>query len=422
MALNVIGQGTNKKVITSDIDNFWIAYDSIKSTQDTVKQKYFIQTLYIGKGTEGLKAFMKARDYSADLWVKLINQSPKFWSSVRPNTLAAKTKAKDIDKSIKKLKKLYPDLKEAQMYFTVGGLRSGGTIQDNKVLIGTEIATGTATTDVSDLSTETSKWLAGVFKEQSLGTIIPLNIHEYIHTQQTGKATDLLAKAVAEGSCDFITELVMGKPLQNNYLQYGKAHEQELKGKFKEEMFTNATGNWLYNGASSTTVGDLGYFMGYTISKSYYHHATNKKQAIKDIIQLNYSDEVAVENFLRKSHYYPEPINKAELVNQFQAKKPYVVKIEPLSNGDALVDAAVKEIVVTFSAPMSKGYSISLGPKGKEHFPISSITGYSEDRKTLTLKVDLKPAFDYEFILTDRGFTSTDGYPLKPYEVKFKTK
>jgi hypothetical protein len=322
IAPSVVAQDKNKKIITSDIDNFWIAYDSIKSTQDTLQQKHFIQTLYIDKGTEGLKAFMQTRGYSADLWVKLINQSPKFWDSVRPNTLTAKAKAKEIDKSIKKLKKLYPELKDAQMYFTIGGLRSGGTVQDNKILIGSEIATGTATTDVSDLPAAASKWLAGVFKDQSLDNIVSLNIHEYIHTQQSGEPAGLLARAVKEGSCDFITELVMGKPLQNNYLQYGRAHEQELKEKFKEEMFTNATRNWLYNGGSSTTVADLGYFMGYTICKSYYQHATNKKQAIKEIIQLNYSDEVAVENFLRKSRYYSEPINKAELVEKFEAKKP----------------------------------------------------------------------------------------------------
>ena len=72
---------TNQKVFTEDIQNFWIAYDSIKSTKDSLKQIQFIQTLYIDKGTEGLKAFMKARDYSARLWVELINKYPKFWNS-----------------------------------------------------------------------------------------------------------------------------------------------------------------------------------------------------------------------------------------------------------------------------------------------------------------------------------------------------
>ena len=49
------GQDT-KKVFTSDLDNFWIAYDSIQTTKDSPKQIDFIKTLYIAKGRRGLKA------------------------------------------------------------------------------------------------------------------------------------------------------------------------------------------------------------------------------------------------------------------------------------------------------------------------------------------------------------------------------
>jgi hypothetical protein len=67
------------------------------------------------------------------------------------------------------------------MYFTVGGLRSGGTTIDDMVLIGSEIATGNASTDVSEFP---NKWLEGVFKNQKADNIIPLNIHEYVHTSK----------------------------------------------------------------------------------------------------------------------------------------------------------------------------------------------------------------------------------------------
>ena len=170
-----------QKVITSDIDNFWIAYDSIQTTTDSLKQLNFIQTLYIDKGTKGLKAFMVLRNYNAKLWVALINRYPKFWNSIRPNTLTVKSYAAEIEKSIARFKELYPDLKEAKMYFTVGGLRSGGTTMNDMVLIGSEIATGNATTDVSEF---TNNWLAGVFKDQQADNLVSLNIHEYVHTQQ----------------------------------------------------------------------------------------------------------------------------------------------------------------------------------------------------------------------------------------------
>src|SRR5687768_15076490 len=115
-----------QKVYTQDIDNFWIAYDSARLTSDSLKQIQIIQTLYVDKGTKGLKAFMEARDYSTPLWVALIRKYPKFWNSIRPNTLTIKSKATAIEQSIARFKELYPQLKDAKIYFTVGGLNSGG--------------------------------------------------------------------------------------------------------------------------------------------------------------------------------------------------------------------------------------------------------------------------------------------------------
>jgi hypothetical protein len=413
-------QSNNQKVFTSDIDNFWKAYDSCQTTKDSIKQLHFIQTLYVNKGTEGLKAFMQARDYSAPLWTKLIRLYPKFWNSVRPNTFSVKSKAKEIEASIQKLKQLYPELKEAKMYFTVGGLRSGGTTMNDMVLIGTEIATGNPTTDVSELP---NKWLEGVFKNQESDNIVPLNIHEYVHTQQKGEPQELLGLAIKEGACDFITELVIGKLITNNYLVYGRQHETELKEQFKADMFTPAYQNWLYNGSNAKTVADLGYFMGYTICKSYYNNSTDKRKAIRQIIELNYSDTAAVENFLRQSSYYTTPFNKQELVQQFEAKQPYVVQLEPFANGDTSVDAAIKQLKIVFSQPMSKkGYSVDYGERGKDYSPVAGVVGFSDDGTSFTLKLDMKPGHEYELIITDRSFRSADGYPLKKYAVKFRTR
>jgi len=410
----------DQNVFTSDIDNFWIAYDSIQTTNDSLKQIGFIQNLYINKGTKGLKAFMEARDYTAKLWVDLIRMYPKFWNSIRPNTFTVKLYAAEIEKSIQKLKDLYPGLKEAKMYFTVGGLRSGGTTMNDMVLIGSEIATGNASTDVSEFP---NNWLKGVFKNQQVDNLVSLNIHEYVHTQQKGDPKDLLGQAIKEGACDFITELVIGKLLQNNYIVYGREHEAELKERFKLEMFTTAYSNWLYNGSNAKNVADLGYYMGYTICKTYYENSSDKKITIKEIIELNYSNSAAVENFLKRSKYYTELINKTELIQTFEAKRPYVLRIEPFANGDSLVNAGNKELKIIFSSPMDKnGFSINNGKRGKDYSPIIAVIGFSDDATFFTLKIDMKPDHEYEFIITDKSFKSAEGYPLKPYEVKFKTK
>ena len=101
---------------------------------------------------------------------------------------------------------------------------------------------------------------------------------------------------------------------------------------------------------------------------------------------------------------------------------PIVIRMEPFSNGDSLVDPAITQIRVVFSKPMnSKHYSLDVGEKGKEAFPITSVQGYS-DSTTIVLQVNLQPHHDYQFILTDKNFRSEEGYSLKPYLVQFRTR
>ncbi len=265
------------KVYTSDIDNFWVAYDSIRKTTDHSKQLSLINNLYIDKGTKGLHSFMKSRNFTDSLYVELINDFPLFWNSVRKNTLSIKDRKEELSAAVANLQRLYPDLKEAEIYFTIGGLTTGGTITDYSILIGSEIAAGDKTVDVSEFD---NNFLHQVFQNQSADNFVFLNIHEYVHTQQTGSRKRVLNHSLHEGSCDFIAELALGSPKQTHYHKYGLAHEAEVKKAFKRDMFTNRLSNWLYNGNSKKEGSDLGYFMGYVIAKAYNQQAADKVAAI----------------------------------------------------------------------------------------------------------------------------------------------
>ncbi|HEY5826449.1 MAG TPA: hypothetical protein VIT44_18895 [Cyclobacteriaceae bacterium] len=296
-----LAQSDKQRVFTSDIDHFWQAFDSIQSTPDSARQIGIMQSLYVEKGTAGLKAFMKSRRFDAVKLVQAVHKYPRFWECVRPGTTAIKSKQSLIEKYIEKFKVLYPDFREAKIYFTISPARAGGTTKDSLVLIGSEIAVGNSTTNVSEFP---DKRLAVFFQSQRGDNIIPFSVHEYVHTQQKVEGKNLLGQSLAEGSCDFITELVIDAKLSHSYLQYGRKHEKELKEQFEKEMYSEDFSNWLYNGATTKTVGDLGYFMGYTICKSYYKNANDKKTALKEIIELNYSDSAMVKAFLAKSGYY----------------------------------------------------------------------------------------------------------------------
>ncbi|MEO7215578.1 Ig-like domain-containing protein [Mucilaginibacter sp.] len=404
----------NTIVYTSDIDRFWSAFDSVRSTNDTAKQVQFVQKLYVDKGSEGLKAFMQARDYDAKLWVELINKYPKFWLSIKANTLSVKGQVNLITTAVETLKKMYPEMRPAKMYFTIGGLRSGGTTTGDMVLVGAEIATADNHTDASELG----DWLKTVFKNQQISNIVGLNIHEYVHTQQKLGGNTVLVQCIREGAADFIAELVTKTPNTSAYVIYGREHEKELKQKFNIDMFSTATGLWLYNGTNNSHA-DLGYFIGYAICKAYYQQHSNKEQAIRNIIELDYSNEQQVVDFLDQSEYFKKPVNKQQLLTEFEKLQPFISSIYPAINSQQNVSATLNELTFNFSEPMGKGVSISFGEGGKEHFPLTDVIGFTDDMKSFKVKLSLQAGKSYNFKITGKGFKSQNGYPLKEYLVQF---
>jgi len=122
--------------------------------------------------------------------------------------------------------------------------------------------------------------------------------------------------------------------------------------------------------------------------------------------------------------YYNDLAKRIDFkATQFESQRPRVVSIEPFSNGAQDVDPALTQVTIAFDKPLhTGGYSINLGKGGREHFPIEKVIRFNESGSSITLRVKLKPEWEYEFIMTGMTFRSKDGYPLQPYTVKFKTR
>lgn len=401
------------KIYTSDIDNYWCAFDSVQQAGSQADRIRLINQLYIDKRTEGLATFMQRRSYSDSLLVYNIQQYPSFWKSIRSSTLIVKQHQQAIEKGIRKLKALYPALKPADIYFTIGGLSSGGTTDKNAVLIGTEILVGTSSTDMSEFEDD---FLRNTFKHRTNVDPVFLTIHEYVHTQQKDGYVNVLSQSIREGACDFIATIVTGKPFQTQYSHYGQQNYELVKSSFAKDMFSHKKDRWLYNGSNADIEPDLGYFIGYEICKEYYRKEGSGPQAIKDIIELDYANEDAVEAFLLKSGFFTTIFDKNCL--------PDVVSIMPFDNEAVGVDTAITEIRITFSRPV-EDVSINFSRNGKEHFPLSKIVGYENDNKTLVLATAaLIQGQTYDFYITDKTTHSRDGYPFKheEYKIEFTTK
>lgn len=202
-----------QQVITTDIDHFWKAYDKIGTTKDSVLQYRYLDELYLSKGTAGLKAIRQARNYSPQDYINAINSYPKFWTSIRANTLKAGKIAKELETGIGKLRKLYPELKPATIYFTVGALRTNGTFSGPMVLIGSEMAMADKNTVASEFPENSRTGRRTFFDSNPIDDLVLLNTHEYVHTQQKPAVRNLLSYALNEGVAEFVSVKTMAFPL-----------------------------------------------------------------------------------------------------------------------------------------------------------------------------------------------------------------
>ena len=422
MVRTASAQQKNAEFITTDIDNFWTAYDRIITTKDSATQYQYLNKLFLEKGTPGLKAIMEVRDYTAKTYIDAINRYPMFWNSIRANTLKAKNFAAAISTQVEKLKKLYPELKPAKVYFTIGALRTNGTTKNGIILIGCELAFGDKNTVTTEF-TANLQYLKNFFiNYDPINVVVFNNVHEYVHTQQkTTVCNNLLGQCVMEGVAEFMAVKATGKASVLPAMVYGNANAEKVKQKFVSQMFNPDNGFWLYSDANNVfSMRDLGYYVGYTICENYYNRAADKKLAIKQMIALDYNNQADLEQFVNRSGYLDKPVGEYE--NAYEASRPMVIGIKPFKNGDQNVDPSTTQITIEFSTGMGRTRGFDIGPLGVNNIMrIKKIIAYSDDRKLLTIEIEkLKPDYHYQLLVSD-SFQNLDGTSLKPYLIDFKT-
>jgi hypothetical protein len=74
---------------------------------------------------------------------------------------------------------------------------------------------------------------------------------------------------------------------------------KKIETAFVDDEDQTDVSKWLYNGTLDKQ-GDLGYWVGYRIVKSYYEHASDKRDAFREILQM--TDPKV---FVTKSGWYP---------------------------------------------------------------------------------------------------------------------
>ncbi|HEX8286686.1 MAG TPA: DUF2268 domain-containing putative Zn-dependent protease [Pyrinomonadaceae bacterium] len=303
------------KFVTSDIDNFWRAFDLAAKESERQRKIAIFQTEYLDKGSIGLQDFLRLRIKSAKDLVDIIELLPRFYSSVRPSTLRVAEMENEMRKSLLKFKQIYPEAVFPDVYFVIGIANTGGTASKNGLLIGTELYGATINTPRDEFPALFKTFLPDVKEANELNHLVskaldtalkpieklPFTVaHESCHFNQNyPKQTTLLEKSIQEGACDFIAELTAGEVINPSLKIYGDQNEAKLWKDFQMEMNGKDLSKWMYNSFKiKDRPGDLGYYMGYKISKEYYRNAKNKQSAVRDILNIKDFDA-----FFEKSLY-----------------------------------------------------------------------------------------------------------------------
>ena len=276
-------------LITTDIDNFWRAFDAADRLPTADRVKLF-QASYFDVASRGMRDFMRLRLDDAEAFEAVVTRHDDYYRSSRSSMMRIREFEGEIRYFYKRFEALYPPLQIPNLTFVVGRLSCGGTTSESGLLVGAEMFAMTDRTPIDTLN----HWHRAVIRPVS--EIPSIVIHELVHIQQRSKGTDrhsLLAKSVREGMADFLTELVTRRKDDRAHHIYGRKHEEALWESFTEEMGETDAGNWLGNGVSSVDrPADLGYFIGCQICRAYVARFGETNETLQRMIEVEDFEEI----------------------------------------------------------------------------------------------------------------------------------
>jgi hypothetical protein len=289
---NPAGGPQTARLVTEDIPRFWAAFDSIRSSTDTVP----LRRDYLDRGSVGLKDFTSLRWKDSKTLTAMVWPRRDYYRSIRANTLAVASLEVEIRRTYHMLDTMYADAVFPDVYFAIGGMSTGGTTSDHGLLIGTELYSRASDSPVNVLTA----WQQTVVR--SVEVLPAIVAHELVHYQQKYRGTNLLGESLREGGADFVSQLLTGRTINEHMYQYATTHEREIWLDFSDEMNGTDHSRWLYNGGTVTATterpADLGYFVGYRITQAYYERQPDKRQALRDIFNIkNFTQFLAASGY-----------------------------------------------------------------------------------------------------------------------------
>lgn len=289
LALVRASNAAEAEIIIEDVARFYAVFDAANGKPAAEA----LQRDYLDKGTDGVRQFIPNRIISAEALAKEIAEVPEVYAKARACAKQMPAVRRRLKAVFVKLAEIHPEATFPPVTILVGRNNSGGTTGASGVLIGLEVVCR-------------SDHLQANLTDR----FVHLIAHEYGHIEQGGddETGGLLVQVLREGGAELIAELASGQ-VSNVHLQaWTKGHEKEIEEKFLADIEAGDRSKWLYNGVGTPErPGDLGYWVGWRIAKSYYQRAKDKRAAVRAILKVSNADAKA---FLAESGWSPGMILK----------------------------------------------------------------------------------------------------------------
>jgi hypothetical protein len=237
------GAATSPTVVTEDVERFYRIYDAAGG-KPTAEQ---LQRDYLDPGSEGLHQFARVRRITGARIADMLGKQPELYADARRCIHVLPQVQQRLSQALHTLGELYPDVEDRFVHVIA---------------------------------------------------------HEYAHVQLAPETANLekptvLERSLVEGAAEFAAELTSGNVAYSHFDALTRGREEEIETAFKADMDKTDTSAWLDN-SSVEEPGDLGYWVGCRIAKAYYQRASDKRQALREILRMQNPKA-----FLAESGWYP---------------------------------------------------------------------------------------------------------------------
>jgi hypothetical protein len=273
-------------IVTSDVDRFFALYDdpAIAAQPDVLAARY------LAEPSRGLREFMAMRRITPERVAAKLREKPELYRDARACAATLGNVRGRLTATADRLATLYP----AAIFPPI-------TIALSR---GTPVAAANGKGLYVSLE---ALCAAKFFEADDEDRFVHVIAHEYVHAQQPlaqveSDSDTVLHASLVEGAAEFVAERISGSVAATHLHRWAAGREAAVERDFLAEKDGKANDSrWVYNQLGTTDwPGDLGYWVGYRIVKSYYDRAPDKAAALKAIIEMR--DPAA---FLAESGWTP---------------------------------------------------------------------------------------------------------------------